>query len=83
MKERISVIEDKIGEMYIQERNKSTDRLTKIGIKYLERSILQIVGVEYGEEAQVKGKEHMFNKMIEENSPQLKEGDALEGTRSI
>ena len=38
----------------------------------MERSILRIIGIEEGEELQLKGTKNIFNKIIEENFPNLK-----------
>ena len=39
----------------------------------MKRSNLRIIGIEEGEESQLKGPENIFNKIIEENFPNLKE----------
>ena len=39
----------------------------------MKRSNLKIIGIEEGEESQLKGPESIFNKIIEENFPNLKE----------
>ena len=39
----------------------------------MKRSNLRIIGIEEGEEAQLKGEENIFNKIIEENFPNLKD----------
>ena len=39
----------------------------------MKRSNLKIIGIEEGEESQLKGPENIFNKIIEENFPNLKE----------
>jgi len=38
----------------------------------MKRPKLRITGIEEGEETQVKGSENIFNKIIEENFPNLK-----------
>ena len=38
----------------------------------MKRPNLRIIGVEEGEELQLKGTENIFNKIIEENFPNLK-----------
>ena len=38
----------------------------------MKRPNLRIIGVEEGEELQLKGPENIFNKIIEENFPNLK-----------
>ena len=42
-----------------------------------------IIGMEQGEELQLKGRENIFNKIIEGKLPQSKEGYPYEGTRSL
>ena len=39
----------------------------------MKRPNLKIIGIEEGEESQLKGTENIFNKIIEENFPNLKE----------
>ena len=39
----------------------------------MKRPSLRIIGIEEGEESQLKGPENIFNKIIEENFPNLKE----------
>ena len=39
----------------------------------MKRPNLRIIGIEEGEESQLKGPENIFNKIIEENFPNLKE----------
>ena len=39
----------------------------------MKRPNLKIIGIEEGEESQLKGPESIFNKIIEENFPNLKE----------
>ena len=39
----------------------------------MKRPKLKIIGIEEGEESQLKGPENIFNKIIEENFPNLKE----------
>ena len=38
----------------------------------MKRPNLRIIGIEEGEESQLKGPENIFNKIIEENFPNLK-----------
>ncbi|MBV2151090.1 hypothetical protein KRZ98_23105 [Sphingobium sp. AS12] len=38
----------------------------------MKRPNLRIIGIEEGEETQLKGAENIFNKIIEENFPNLK-----------
>ena len=47
-----------------------------------ERPNLRIIGVEENEDFQLKGPANIFNKIIEENFPNLKK-DAHEHTRSL
>ena len=39
----------------------------------MKRPNLKIIGIEEGEESELKGPENIFNKIIEENFPNLKE----------
>ena len=39
----------------------------------MKRPNLKIIGIEEGEESQLNGSENIFNKIIEENFPNLKE----------
>ena len=39
----------------------------------MKRPNLKIIGIEEGKESQLKGPENIFNKIIEENFPNLKE----------
>ena len=39
----------------------------------MKRPNLRIIGIEEGEESQLKGPENIFNKTIEENFPNLNE----------
>ena len=39
----------------------------------MKRPSLKLSGIEEGEESQLKGPENIFNKIIEENFPNLKE----------
>ena len=39
----------------------------------MKRPNLKIIGIEEGEESQLKGPENIFNKIIKENFPNLKE----------
>ena len=38
----------------------------------MKRPNLRIIGIEEGEEVQLKGTENLFNKIIEENIPNIK-----------
>ena len=77
MEERISGAEDKLEEIdsSTKENLKSNKSLTQ-NIQEMwdtvKRQNLRIIGIEEGEEAQLKGAENIFNKIIEENFPYLK-----------
>ncbi|CAH7484839.1 AABR07011733.1 [Phodopus roborovskii] len=77
MEERISGAEDKLEEIdsSTKENHKSNKSLTQ-NIQEMwdtmKRPNLRIIGIEEGEEAQLKGAENIFNKIIEENFPNLK-----------
>jgi hypothetical protein len=43
----------------------------------VKRSNLKIIRIEEGEDTCLKGPENIFNKIIEENSPNLKKGMAI------
>ena len=43
----------------------------------MKRPNLKIIGIEEGEESQLKGPENIFNKIIEENFPNLKKEMAI------
>jgi hypothetical protein len=49
---------------------------------YNEKTKLRIIGIEESEDSQLKGPVDLFNKIIEENFPNLKK-DAHEHTRSL
>ena len=74
---RISVTEDTIEEIdsLVKENIKSNKFLTQ-NIQEIwdtmKRTNLRIIGIEEGEEIQLKGTENIFNKIIEENFPNLK-----------
>ncbi|CAH7172607.1 LOC299282 [Phodopus roborovskii] len=74
---RISGAEDKLEEIdsSTKENHKSNKSLTH-NIQEMwdtmKRPNLRIIGIEEGEEAQLKGAENIFNKIIEENFPNLK-----------
>jgi hypothetical protein len=74
---RISGAEDSIGNMdtKIKEIAKCKKILTQ-NIQEIEdsmkRTILQIIGVDENEDLQLKGPANIFNKIIEENFPNLK-----------
>ncbi|ERE67993.1 Transposase, L1 containing protein [Cricetulus griseus] len=77
MEERISGSEDTLGEKdsSTKENLKSNKSLTQ-NIQEIwdtvKRPNLRIIGIEEGEEIQLKGAENIFNKIIEENFPNLK-----------
>lgn len=76
MKERISGVEDTLGEIdsSTKENLKSNKSLTQ-NIQEIwnnvKRPNLRILGIEEGEETHVKRAENIFNKLIEENFPNL------------
>ena len=88
IEERISGAEDTIEEInsLIKENNKSnkllTENIQEIWDK-MKRPNPRIIEVEEGEELQFKGPENIFNKILEENISQPKEGYSYEGTSSI
>jgi hypothetical protein len=43
----------------------------------MKRSNLRIIGIEEDEDSQIKGPENIFNKIIEENFPNLKKMMAI------
>ena len=77
IEERISDTEDTIEEIdsLIKENSKSNKLLTQ-NIQEIwdtmKRPNLRIIRVEEGEELELKGTENIFNKIIEENFPNLK-----------
>ena len=77
IKERLSDTEDTLEEInsLIKEQNKSNKFLTQ-NIQEIwdtvKGSNLRIIGVEEEEDLQLKGPENIFNKIIEENFPNLK-----------
>jgi predicted ribosome quality control (RQC) complex YloA/Tae2 family protein len=77
MEERISGAEDSIENMgtTIKENGKCKTTLTQ-NIQEIQNTMrrpnLLIIGADENENFQVKGPENMFNKIIEENSPNLK-----------
>jgi phosphoribosyl-dephospho-CoA transferase len=77
MEERISGAEDSIENMgtTIKENAKCKKILTQIIQEIqdtMRRPNIRIMGVEENEDFQVKGPENFFNKIIEENFPNLK-----------
>ena len=77
MEERISESEDTIEKInaLIKENSKS-NKFSSQNIQEIWDTIkkpnLRIIGIEEGEELQIKGPENIFNKIIEENFPNLK-----------
>ena len=77
MEERISEYEDTIEKInaLIKEISKS-NKFSSQNIQEIWDTIkkpnLRIIGIEEGEELQIKGPENIFNKIIEENFPNLK-----------
>ena len=77
MEERISGAEDKLEEIdsSTKENHKSNKSLIQNIQEIWEagkRPNLRIIGIEEGEEAQLKGAKNIFNKIIEENFPNLR-----------
>ncbi|KAL6042861.1 hypothetical protein STEG23_007546, partial [Scotinomys teguina] len=77
MEDRISNVEDTIEEIdsSVKENTKSK-KVIKQNVQEIwdtmKRPNLRIIGIEEGEEYQLKGTENIFNKIIEENFPNLK-----------
>ncbi|KAL6088433.1 hypothetical protein STEG23_022858 [Scotinomys teguina] len=77
MEDRISNVEDTIEEIdsSVKENTKSK-KVIKQNVQEIwdtmKRPNLRIMGIEEGEEYQLKGTENIFNKIIEENFPNLK-----------
>ena len=77
MEERISESEETIEKInaLIKENSKS-NKFSSQNIQEIwdtiKKSNLRIIGIEEGEELQIKGPENIFNKIIEENFPNLK-----------
>ena len=88
MEERISDAEDSIETIgtTIKENTKCKKILTQ-NIQEIQdtmrRPNLQIIGVDANEDFQLKRPANIFNKIIEENFPNLKKRDAYEHTRSL
>ncbi|OPX54009.1 RBD-like domain-containing protein [Oceanospirillum multiglobuliferum] len=77
MEQRISDAEDMIEKIdsSVKENNKDKKVLTQNVQEIwdtMKRPNLRIIGIEEGEEYQLKGTENIFNKIIEENFPNLK-----------
>jgi wobble nucleotide-excising tRNase len=88
IEERISGAEDSIENMgtTIKENAKWKKILSQNILEVKDtrrRPNLRIIGVEENEDFQLKGPENMFNKIREENFPNLKTRDAIEHTRSL
>ncbi|ERE65660.1 polymerase delta-interacting protein 3 [Cricetulus griseus] len=76
MEERISVVEDSLEDIQssTKENLKSNKSLTQNFQEIrdtVKRPNLRLTGREEGEEIQIKGTENIFNKIIEENVPNL------------
>jgi hypothetical protein len=77
MEERISGAEDSIGNMdtTVKENAKGKKLLTQIIQEIqdtMRRTNLRIIGIDENEDCQLKGPVNIFNKIIEENFPNLK-----------
>ena len=77
MEDRISDAEDKLEEINSSSKenlksNKSITQNIQEIWDTVKRPNLRITGIEEGEETQLKGAENIFNKIIEENFPNLK-----------
>ncbi|KAL6085855.1 hypothetical protein STEG23_033186 [Scotinomys teguina] len=77
MEDRISNAEDTIEEIdSTVKENTKTKKVIKQNVQEIwdtiKRSNIRIIGIEEGEEYQLKGTENIFNKIIEENFPNLK-----------
>lgn len=73
MEERISGIGDKMegtDTLGVKSKKKSWHKHPR-NFGYLERPIIKIIGIEEGEETQVKST-RVFNKVIQDNFPNLK-----------
>jgi hypothetical protein len=49
----------------------------------MRRPNLTIIGIEENKDSQLKGPVNIFNKIIEENFPNLKKGMPMKHTRSL
>ncbi|KAL6073377.1 hypothetical protein STEG23_013708 [Scotinomys teguina] len=77
MEDRISNVEDTIEEIDSRvKENTKTKKAIKQNVQEIwdtmKRSNIRITGIQEGEEYQLKGTENIFNKIIEENFPNLK-----------
>ncbi|KAL6079788.1 hypothetical protein STEG23_023429 [Scotinomys teguina] len=77
MEDRISNVEDTIEEIdSTVKENTKTKKAIKQNVQEIWDTMkgpnIRIIGIEEGEEYQLKGTENIFNKIIEENFPNLK-----------
>ncbi|KAL6084097.1 hypothetical protein STEG23_018682 [Scotinomys teguina] len=77
MEDRISNVEDTIEERdSTVKENTKTNKAIKQNVQEIwdtmKRPNIRIIGIEEGEEYKLKGTENIFNKIIEENFPNLK-----------
>ncbi|KAL6089223.1 hypothetical protein STEG23_031369 [Scotinomys teguina] len=77
MEDRISNVEDTTEEIdSTVKENTKTKKVIKQNVQEIwdtmKRPNIRIIGIEEGEEYQLKGTENIFNKIIEENFPNLK-----------
>ena len=77
IEERISDSEDTIEQLNaLTKENSKSNKFSSQNIQEMRDTIkkpnLRLIGVEEGEELQIKGPENIFNKIIEENFPNLK-----------
>ena len=87
MEERISGAEDSIENIDTTvKQNTKCKRILNQNIQVIQdtmrRPNLRIIGIDENEDFQLKGPANVFNKIIEENFPNLKK-DAHEHTRSL
>ncbi|ERE71058.1 Transposase, L1 containing protein [Cricetulus griseus] len=88
MEERLSGVEDTLAEIDLstKENLKSNKSLSQ-NIQEIWDTVkgpkLRIIGIEEGEEIQLKGSENIFNKIIEKKLSQPKERHINENTRSL
>ncbi|KAL6050868.1 hypothetical protein STEG23_017880 [Scotinomys teguina] len=83
IEDKISNVEDTIEEIdsTVKENNKSKKVITENVQEIwdtMKRPNLRIIGKEEGEEYQLKGTENIFNKIIEENFPDLNKEKPIE-----
>ena len=75
IEERISGVEDTIESTTVKENAKCKKLLTQNMQEIqdtMRRTNLRTIGLEEGEDSQLKGTVNIFNKIIEENFPNLK-----------